>query len=132
MTKTFTDMSEVDAYLSFNVSSALCLTTGILQAFPPCDGQRRTVVNISSLCALEPFPSWVLYCTGKAARDMMFQVLAKEEPNVRVLNYAPGEEMLRYTPAQEIFIIFFHLLISIVRMLSHIIILCLFLLTQGH
>jgi len=49
-------------------------------------------VNISSLCALQPFRSWALYCSGKAARDMMFRVLAAEEPDVRVLNYAPGEE----------------------------------------
>lgn len=86
----FTNMAEVDSYLSFNVSSALCLTAGVLQAFPQRPGQRRTVVNVSSLSAIEPFRSWVLYCTGKAARDMMFRVLALEEPDVRVLNYAPG------------------------------------------
>lgn len=73
------------------MSGALSLTAGVLQAFPRRLGLRRTVVNISSLCALKPFPSWVLYCTGKAARDMMFRVLAEEEPDVRVLNYAPGE-----------------------------------------
>lgn len=28
--------------------------------------------------------------TGKAARDMFFRTLAVEEPNIRVLNYAPG------------------------------------------
>ncbi|KAK2899214.1 hypothetical protein QQF64_031252 [Cirrhinus molitorella] len=87
---TFTDPSEVNRYLSLNVSSALSLTSGVLQAFPRGLGLRRTVVNISSLCALKPFPSWVLYCTGKAARDMMFRVLAEEEPDVRVLSYAPG------------------------------------------
>uniref|UniRef100_A0A8D0FEQ4 Sepiapterin reductase n=1 Tax=Strix occidentalis caurina TaxID=311401 RepID=A0A8D0FEQ4_STROC len=37
-----------------------------------------------------PFKNWALYCSGKASRDMMFQVLALEEPDVRVLNYAPG------------------------------------------
>nr|XP_040054488.1 sepiapterin reductase a [Gasterosteus aculeatus aculeatus] len=88
--KSFTDMAEVDSYLSVNVSSSLCLTASVLQAFPQRPGQLRTVVNISSLCALQPFRSWVLYCTGKAARDMMFRVLAEEEPDVRVLNYAPG------------------------------------------
>ncbi|XP_061554901.1 sepiapterin reductase-like isoform X4 [Phycodurus eques] len=88
--KAFTSMAEVDSYLSFNVSSALCLTAGVLQAFPKRSGLRRCVVNISSLCALKPFRSWVLYCTGKAARDMMFKVLAEEEPDLRVLNYAPG------------------------------------------
>lgn len=90
--RSFTNKAEVDSYLSCNVSSCLCLTASILQAFPQCPGRRRTVVNISSLCAVQPFSSWVLYCTGKAARDMMFRVLAEEEPDLRVLSYAPGEE----------------------------------------
>ncbi|CAN9504695.1 unnamed protein product [Ophioblennius macclurei] len=86
----FTSLSEVDAYMSTNVSSPLCLTAAVLQAFPRRAGLKRTVVNMSSLCALQPFRSWVLYCTSKAARDMTFKVLAEEEPDVRVLNYAPG------------------------------------------
>ncbi|KAK2888641.1 sepiapterin reductase a [Channa argus] len=88
--KSFTNMAEVDSYLSLNVSSSLCLTAKILQAFPQRSGLRRTVINVSSLCALKPFCSWVLYCTGKAAREMMFRVLAEEEPDIRVLNYSPG------------------------------------------
>ncbi|KAL8206451.1 UNVERIFIED_CONTAM: hypothetical protein K2H54_003527 [Gekko kuhli] len=86
----FTSPDEVNSYLNLNVTSALCLTASILKAFPAEPGLCRTVVNISSLCALKPFKTWTLYCTGKAARDMMFQVLAAEEPDVRVLNYAPG------------------------------------------
>ncbi|XP_056154622.1 sepiapterin reductase-like [Lampris incognitus] len=89
-TRDVVSMSEVDSYLSFNVSSALCVTTGVLRAVPPRPGLKRTVVNVTSLCALQPFPSWVLYCTGKAAREMMFKVLAEEEPDIRVLNYSPG------------------------------------------
>uniref|UniRef100_A0A3Q0RJV3 Sepiapterin reductase n=1 Tax=Amphilophus citrinellus TaxID=61819 RepID=A0A3Q0RJV3_AMPCI len=89
-TTSFTDLAEVDAYLSLNVSSCLCLTARTLRTFPQRPGLRRTVVNISSLCALKPFSSWALYCTGKAARDMMFKVLALEEPDVRVLSYSPG------------------------------------------
>ncbi|XP_054489842.2 sepiapterin reductase [Agelaius phoeniceus] len=85
-----TDLEEINSYFSFNISSALCLTSTALRAFGARPGCSRTVVNISSLCALEPFPSWALYCSGKAARDMMFRVLALEEPGVRVLNYAPG------------------------------------------
>ncbi|XP_042564066.1 LOW QUALITY PROTEIN: sepiapterin reductase b [Clupea harengus] len=71
-----------------------------LLAFPRRQGLWRTVVNLSSLCAhththththTQAFPSWVLYCTGKAARNMMFRVLrAEEEPDVKVLNYSPG------------------------------------------
>ncbi|NWV23822.1 SPRE reductase, partial [Origma solitaria] len=85
-----TDLAEINAYFSFNVSSALSLTCTALRAFGVRPGCSRTVVNISSLCALQPFRSWALYCAGKAARDMMFQVLALEEPGVRVLSYAPG------------------------------------------
>ncbi|XP_061657880.1 histone-lysine N-methyltransferase Smyd1-like isoform X1 [Syngnathoides biaculeatus] len=91
--KGFTNMAEVDSYLSLNITSALCLTASVLQAFPKQLGMRRCVVNISSLCAVKPFRSWVLYCTGKAARDMMFKVLAEEEPDLRVLNYAPAHTM---------------------------------------
>ncbi|KAI2664169.1 Sepiapterin reductase [Labeo rohita] len=83
-------ISVVNLYLSLNVSSALCLTAGVLRTVPRRASLRRVIVNVSSLCALQPFPSWVLYCSGKAARDMMFRVLAEEEPDLRVLNYAPG------------------------------------------
>ncbi|KAM7167386.1 sepiapterin reductase [Macrochelys suwanniensis] len=86
----FTSPAEVNSYFAFNVTSALCLTSSILNAVPEHPGLCKTVVNISSLCALKPFKSWTLYCTGKASRDMMFQVLALEKPDVRVVNYAPG------------------------------------------
>ncbi|XP_051474280.1 sepiapterin reductase-like [Apus apus] len=85
-----TDPDEINSYFAFNVTSALCLTSAALQAFGTRPGSSRTVVNISSLCAVKPFKNWALYCSGKAARDMMFQVLALEEPDVRVLSYAPG------------------------------------------
>ncbi|NXJ62686.1 SPRE reductase, partial [Rostratula benghalensis] len=85
-----TDPHEINSYFAFNVTSALCLTSTALQAFGNQPGSSRTVVNISSLCAVKPFKNWALYCSGKASRDMMFQVLALEEPDVRVLNYAPG------------------------------------------
>ncbi|XP_043937589.1 sepiapterin reductase [Protopterus annectens] len=86
----FTSPEEVSNYFAFNVTSALCLTASVLDAFPKRPGFHRTIVNLSSLCAIQPFKSWTLYCTGKAARDMMFRILAAEEPDVRVLNYAPG------------------------------------------
>lgn len=86
----FTDLDVVNSYMSLNVSSALALTAGILQVFPHRPGLRWTVVNLSSLFATEALPSWVLYCTAKAARKMMFSVLAVGEPNVRVLSYSPG------------------------------------------
>ncbi|XP_074141638.1 sepiapterin reductase-like [Sminthopsis crassicaudata] len=85
-----TDPAEVNDYWMLNVTSALCLTSGVLRTFPPSSNLGRIVVNISSQFALKPTKSWALYCMGKAARDMMFKVLAAEEPDVRVLSYAPG------------------------------------------
>lgn len=87
---TLADAAEINSYWALNLTSMLCLTSSILRAFPDSPGLSRTVVNISSLCALEPFKGWTLYCAGKAAREMMFKVLASEEPGVRVLSYAPG------------------------------------------
>uniref|UniRef100_A0A3Q1CG85 Uncharacterized protein n=1 Tax=Amphiprion ocellaris TaxID=80972 RepID=A0A3Q1CG85_AMPOC len=60
----FTGITEVNAYLSLYVSSALALTAGILQLFP---------------CR-----------PAKAAKNMMFSVLAEEEPVVKVLRYSPS------------------------------------------
>ncbi|NWU89156.1 SPRE reductase, partial [Upupa epops] len=93
ISKSFLDLTnpeEINSYYAFNITSTLCLTSVTLKAFGKRPGSARTVVNISSLCALKPFKNWALYCSGKAARDMMFQVLALDEPDVRVLNYAPG------------------------------------------
>ncbi|XP_028617035.1 sepiapterin reductase [Grammomys surdaster] len=84
------DLAEVNNYWALNLTSMLCLTSSTLNAFPDSPGLSRTVVNISSLCALKPFKGWGLYCAGKAAREMLCQVLAVEEPRVRVLSYAPG------------------------------------------
>ncbi|OCT99133.1 hypothetical protein XELAEV_18004924mg [Xenopus laevis] len=93
VSKMFVDFSapeEVTKYMKFNVSSPLCLTASLLKTFPRRPDLQRLVVNVSSLAALQPYKSWVLYCSGKAARDMMFRVLAEEEDDVRVLSYAPG------------------------------------------
>ncbi|KAG7237563.1 hypothetical protein INR49_032180, partial [Caranx melampygus] len=87
--ESFTDLEQVNSYLSLNVSSALALTAGILKTYPCRPGLRWSVVNISSVFSLQPLPYWALYCTGKAARKMMFSVLAEEEPNLKVLNYSP-------------------------------------------
>ncbi|XP_073467161.1 sepiapterin reductase-like [Aquarana catesbeiana] len=86
----FTDPLEVDRYFSFNVSSTLCLTSSLLKIFQGRPGLQRLVVNLTSLAAQQPFKSCTLYCAGKAAREMMFKVLAEEEKDVQILNYSPG------------------------------------------
>ena len=63
-------------------------------------------INISSILVSQPLTTWGNYCGGKAARlgykhwkqislnkiykDAVFRVLAVEQPDALVLNYAPG------------------------------------------
>lgn len=77
----------LQGYFNLNLTSPMFFISKFLQRFKD---STCTVINVSSLMAVESYAYFSLYCTGKAARDMMCQVLAKEEPNVRVLNYAPG------------------------------------------
>lgn len=60
-------------------------------------GQRVSVVNISSLWALEPCKTFSSYCASKAGIEMFMKCLAIENatpvaegPVIKVLNYAPG------------------------------------------
>ncbi|KAF1789547.1 NAD(P)-binding domain [Phytophthora cactorum] len=54
---------------------------------------QLVIVNVTSLCGIEPFKTHMLYCTGKAAREMHHRVIATEQAaasKVRVLQYSPG------------------------------------------
>ncbi|MCL4138939.1 UNVERIFIED_CONTAM: hypothetical protein GTU68_066225 [Idotea baltica] len=89
--RTLDDLNYVKEYFNFNISTVLPLTTLFLRICRSlASNPRIQVINISSLAAVSPIKSWGLYCTAKAARDMLFKVLAAEEKNVDVLNYAPG------------------------------------------
>lgn len=48
------------------------------------------MVATSKLVLGSRLPSYCLIVSGKAARDMFFKVMALENPDVNVLNYAPG------------------------------------------
>ena len=51
-----------------------------------------SILNVSSVCSLRPFPNLLAYCSGKAAVDMMTQCLALElaPHGVRVNAINPG------------------------------------------
>lgn len=83
--------------INFNVTSSSFIISEVVQRQKQglyshlIDG--ITIVNISSLCAVQPFSSWSTYCTGKAARDMFIKCLAAENEGnklIKVVNYAPG------------------------------------------
>jgi len=89
---------DVQAAMSVNVTSFAILNDAFLQRFTSSAMAELRVhvriVNISSLLAVEAFPSWSLYATGKAARDMAMRCVAKDAQaqglDVRTLSWAPG------------------------------------------
>jgi sepiapterin reductase len=99
---------EIAAYWELNLTHMCFLNARLLAAFKETP-TRLVLVNVSSNVAVTPFGGCGLYCTGKAAREMHFRVIAeetkKDENRVRVLNYWPGaldtqmQDELRESPA---------------------------------
>ena len=56
-----TDMRK---YWDINLTAAVVLNAVFLGMFPSDEVRQRVVINISSICALQPFRSWSLYCAG--------------------------------------------------------------------
>lgn len=87
---------EIQKTIDFNVTSSIWLSSYFVQYFAKqLSIPKVIVVNMSSLCAISPFKTLALYCSGKAARDMFHNTLGMEEERlaesrIRVLNYAPG------------------------------------------
>ncbi|KAJ8687436.1 hypothetical protein QAD02_023230 [Eretmocerus hayati] len=92
VTQLTTDMTDLDVWRSYydlNVFSPAVLNGVIMEIFKE-KSIKKHVINITSLCGIQPMKSLGFYCTGKAAREMFFKVFAEEYPEVDVLNYSPG------------------------------------------
>ncbi|KAL7576034.1 hypothetical protein ACA910_000821 [Epithemia clementina (nom. ined.)] len=99
-------LAEMKKAVDFNVTSSLWCTVRFAQFVASTANQKQqqcigetTIVNISSLAAIQPLPGMAIYSSGKAARDMYHACLAKElertddeqtTGNIKILNYAPG------------------------------------------
>ena len=90
--KSLDSAKELSSYFDSNLTSCFLLNSAFVKRFASVPDKRKVVVQVSSLMAVQPQRTWSLYCTGKAARDMFFRVMAEEEGSdgIRVLNYAPG------------------------------------------
>lgn len=90
VTKKAKDLNDIDVlrkYYDLNVFAIATLNSVFMKMFKET---KKLIVNITSKCGVVPFESFALYSSGKAAREMFFRVLALEEKDVLVLNYAPG------------------------------------------
>lgn len=83
------NVEELRKYYDLNVFNVISLNTQFLKVFEEVE-DRVIIVNITSLCAIKPMSGMAYYCSGKAAREMYFRVLAEEKKHIKVLNYSPG------------------------------------------
>lgn len=83
------DLTYWHNYFHLNYFSTIALTISFLHNLKTLS-YKIIIVNITSLIGRQPFSNFAMYGTGKAARDLYFRVLAKEEPDLLVLNYSPG------------------------------------------
>ena len=60
-------------------------------ALPALRRAHGTIVNVTSDAAIEPYEGWGGYGSAKAALEQLSNVLAREEPEVRVLWVDPGD-----------------------------------------
>jgi NAD(P)-dependent dehydrogenase (short-subunit alcohol dehydrogenase family) len=75
---------------------------GLIQlALPQLRSRRGAVVSVTSDAAVEAYPGWGGYGSAKAAIEQVSQVLAAEEPDLRVWWVDPGD--LRTRMHQEAF-----------------------------
>lgn len=83
-----TPIAELSGSIMLNLTSFVALSEAFLAVHPQ---SHTTIVNITSLAAVTPFPSLSQYSMWKAAREMYLNCLALEaSQDVKVLNYSPG------------------------------------------
>jgi len=63
---------DLHEYWALNLTSFILLNHVFLKHFPKQLFRQRVVVGISSICALQPFKSWSLYCAGRGLEVKMF------------------------------------------------------------
>lgn len=84
------DAGQFEALVNVNVRSTFYLTQSVWKRMILSQG--GTIVNISSLSAVDPFPGFSLYGASKAWMDLMTQSLAGEGAphQIRICSLRPG------------------------------------------
>ena len=78
-----TDCDELRKYYDLNVFSPIVLNAVFMKIFNDETKVKRLVINITSLCGVQPMKSLGFYGPGKAAREMFFKVFFKNYSSVR-------------------------------------------------
>jgi NAD(P)-dependent dehydrogenase (short-subunit alcohol dehydrogenase family) len=85
-------LDELERVFHTNVVAPLAL---IQRALPLLRASGGTIVNVTSDAAVEGYEGWGGYGSSKAALEQLSNVLAAEEPAVRVYRLDPGDMRTR-------------------------------------
>eukprot|EP01147_Barroeca_monosierra_P008026 gene8026-740_t len=92
-TDEYNDINTLQTFFMTNVTSMVYLTSRFLKHLKGIPKINSTIVNVSSLMAVQPEAGFGLYCSSRSARDMFTSVAAAETTqtsNMSLLSYAPG------------------------------------------
>ena len=81
-------LDELERVYRIGVFAPLALTQRLLPMLLAAEG---TVVNVSSDAGVEAYEGWGGYGSAKAALDQLSNVLAAEQPKLRVYAFDPGD-----------------------------------------
>jgi NAD(P)-dependent dehydrogenase (short-subunit alcohol dehydrogenase family) len=81
-------IDELERVYRVNVLAPLALTQLVLEQLR---ASRGALIAVSSDAAVEAYPGWGGYGSGKAALDHLVAVLAAENPDLRIYSIDPGD-----------------------------------------
>ena len=85
--------SEIEYAIQVNLTAPLILNSLFIKFLKDWKCKKQ-IFNISSGAAINPYESWVMYCSSKAGLDMMTKVISKEQKDLKngvsVVSIYPG------------------------------------------
>ncbi len=70
------DKEMLVSYYNLNLVSMILLNNVFLKHFNEENVKRRLVIHISSICALQPFKTWSIYCAGRYTENKKLVALS--------------------------------------------------------
>jgi len=87
------DNEEIWKAINVNLTAAAILMNSFIRKYKPAEAERL-IINLTSGAAQSAYDGWAMYCSGKAALDMLTRVAAVEQElthsGIIVLAIAPG------------------------------------------
>jgi benzil reductase ((S)-benzoin forming) len=74
--------TDIELSIKLNITVPLVLSNAFINATKDLDVEKQ-IINISSGAAVSPYTGWSVYCTSKAAIDMMTKTIATEQSDMK-------------------------------------------------